>query len=174
MSRITGVQLKKRQSNVGVRRHVHHASETWQITSDIPIECLLECTPLEETLPGKLGTYVYPEDAVFHCKEKVHTTTKDLSNAIETEMRLIRAKSAHRGSSTNHLTVVLAQEAVESTSHDAAEEDYDDEEDEGEDDEHDEYEEDVVHDEDDEDMEDCKTGEKEKGQWSMVDDEQIV
>jgi hypothetical protein len=48
--------------------HVHNAGDGWTITSDLPCAALVrdpDAQVLERRLPGRLGRYVLPRDAVF-------------------------------------------------------------------------------------------------------------
>jgi hypothetical protein len=84
-------------------KYVHAASEEWKITSNVPVDAILTCTPLDVALPGRMGTFFYPDDAVFVSSGR----TFDEVRRDEQE-RMRRADS----SQINHRTVSQA-EAVE-------------------------------------------------------------
>ena len=47
--------------------HVHATGPQWRITSKVPIDKVAEVDVLNRVLPGLLGRYIYPRDAVLHC-----------------------------------------------------------------------------------------------------------
>jgi hypothetical protein len=72
--------------------HVHAATDAWEITSACPIEDVLTLdvdAVLDKVLPGRLGFYVYPVDAVLCCKNEHgnirDTTTTDLDRTMRSE-----------------------------------------------------------------------------------------
>ena len=48
------------------RKHVHVRQHGWTVTSNVPVEALLDAEVLDRALPGWLGRYVLPADAVVH------------------------------------------------------------------------------------------------------------
>ena len=48
------------------KRHGHVRAHGWTVTSNVPIEALLDAEVLDRALPGWLGRYVLPSDAVVH------------------------------------------------------------------------------------------------------------
>ena len=47
------------------KEHVHFKNDQFVISSSIPIGDMQECTLYEHVLPGELGRYFYPSDAVL-------------------------------------------------------------------------------------------------------------
>ena len=81
-----------------------HATEhDFVIDSAVTFEGLLSCETLSRALPGRLGTYVLPRDAVVTLLGRSRTTARDV--------RALLAGERARGSATadlrrlNHLTV---------------------------------------------------------------------
>ena len=62
---MTGIALATNTAGVAPRAHVHANGEGWLITSDVPLEDLLHTDILDRMLPGVLGRYIYPKDAVL-------------------------------------------------------------------------------------------------------------
>ena len=99
---ITGVALATMHDGVPQGSFVHQEDEHWCITSNVPVQDLLDCAVLDELLPGSLGTYVYPSDAVL-CRKERTTTTGDVQTLIETRRRDAYVESRWRA---NPMTVV--------------------------------------------------------------------
>tara|TARA_Y100000389_G_C17322174_1_gene443675 strand:+ start:472 stop:879 length:408 start_codon:yes stop_codon:yes gene_type:complete len=77
----------------------------WVITSSHPVADILAVKLLDKTLPGFLGTFFYPEDAVFHLNSKKSTTISDFQNVVMREQD--RLAELHKGllmTRMNHLT----------------------------------------------------------------------
>ena len=74
----TGVSLQHHEEGVAIGAHVHHESEAWLITSNYKIFDVLTCPLVTRLAPGNLGTYLYPEDAVFTKRHVDHTKVSDL------------------------------------------------------------------------------------------------
>ena len=51
------------------RRHVHAQGPDWEVTSDVPVDQLSTCDVLARALPGALGCYFFPADAVL-CSDR--------------------------------------------------------------------------------------------------------
>ena len=110
---------------VGVRAgaHVHASGDGWEIRSAVPVteEALLGAPVLDAILPGALGRYVYPEDAVLvsALPWKELCARERVTEVVE-EARV------------NHLSVATPVDAVPAVEEDEDEdEDEDEEEDEG-------------------------------------------
>ena len=53
---------------VNVQMHVHAFTDEWVVTSKWRIDDVVHCLLLDRLLPGRLGTYIFPLDAVFHLR----------------------------------------------------------------------------------------------------------
>ena len=103
-----GVNLATLQECVPIGAYVHMARDDWTITSTIPIGHELLCSELcERCLPGYLGAYIYPKDAVFCIKDKEVTTADDLQRVLERERTRERF---YTNLKMNHLTFHQAEE----------------------------------------------------------------
>lgn len=103
--RPNGVALCTRREGVPVGIHVHAQDKRWRITSNVPVGPeLLLTSVLDVTLPGALGRYLLPEDAVFHVLGQPTTRTSDLLAVWDEE-----SETTPRVQDTvlhlNHLTV---------------------------------------------------------------------
>jgi len=68
------------------REHVHAETEAWRITSRVPVGPeLLDCPVLESPLPGRLGCFVLPQDAVLDMPSKARVTRRDLNGILDSE-----------------------------------------------------------------------------------------
>lgn len=105
-----GVELNTTCAGKAPKRYIHMRHDTWCITSDTPPnEQLLSCDHLERCLPGYLGAYFYPKDAVFHFTDRAETTQAHFSEILSNERERGRMGVVH-GDLTqlklNHLTFV--------------------------------------------------------------------
>ena len=64
-----GIALASGKSVVKPLPHVHASGPEWTITSKVSIDKVAEVDILNRVLPGLLGRYIYPKDAVLHCPE---------------------------------------------------------------------------------------------------------
>jgi len=63
---IVGIHLDSMRPCAAHLAFVHNSYSDWAISSDYPVDAVLSC-PLSSTrLPGRLGAYIYPADAVIH------------------------------------------------------------------------------------------------------------
>lgn len=100
--RRTGVALADGRESVPAKPHVHMACDAWQITSSVPCgPALLEADVLDRALPGALGRYVYPADAVLCVPSKQTTLRADLERLLAAE----RVEDALEEARVNHLSV---------------------------------------------------------------------
>tara|TARA_B110000046_G_scaffold85704_1_gene93738 strand:- start:581 stop:1072 length:492 start_codon:yes stop_codon:yes gene_type:complete len=100
--RCTGVALADGREGVPAKAHVHMACGAWQITSSVPCgPALLEADVLDRALPGALGRYVYPADAVLCVPSKQTTVRADLERLLAAE----RVDDALEEAHVNHLSV---------------------------------------------------------------------
>lgn len=65
-----GIALETESGGVAAKQHVHHETEEWQITSDVPVSALTTAEVLSRALPGRLGCYVLPSDSVLVFKDE--------------------------------------------------------------------------------------------------------
>lgn len=98
----TGVALETEEDSKPTRAFVHDRTNEWEITSDVPIEDISDCDVLERQVPGRLGCYLLPKDAVFSLVGATHTATCEwksfLHAGVSTEGRVSRTV-------VNHLSV---------------------------------------------------------------------
>lgn len=90
----SGVQLLTGKPKAPVSGHVHLEHDGWCITSKTypPTDpTFLTTDLLDISLPGPLGCFLYPKDAVFHVKEQTHTTKEMLDNWMHTYHARCRA-----------------------------------------------------------------------------------
>jgi hypothetical protein len=74
-------------------KYTHLTQEDWTITSNVPLEDLAETPVLEKALPGLLGSYFYPSDAVFSiCKVK-NTTKKHFEEVVAREEQRLKTRN---------------------------------------------------------------------------------
>lgn len=97
---MTGVALLNEEPGCQRKRYVHNEADTWEITSDSPIDRVPEINVLDRCLPGRLGSFIYPMDAVFTLKHGTKTTCADLKRILLTE-RSQRSSQSH----LNHISV---------------------------------------------------------------------
>ena len=90
--------------------HVHHRGDGWELTSHVPAGAeMLDAPVLEKLLAGRLGTYVYPRDVVFHRPDRAVTRWADFLAVEQAE----RVQDGGRDDVVNHLTVDVVAEAPE-------------------------------------------------------------
>lgn len=101
-----GLRLRDLEHDVPVPKHVHHQHNGWQISSTYPVNAtMLDATPLCRILPGFLGTFVVPDDAVFSVVGKAHTAREDFETAVSIEEeRLEQAERNVLLARLNHIT----------------------------------------------------------------------
>ena len=108
----TGVRLACGLPGAPVGRHVHLAHEDWAITSDVaPDDPAMLDALLDVALPGAVGCYVYPRDAVLHLPAARATGAADLQRVLQRHGRRERAPVGPRR--LNQRTVALATDADE-------------------------------------------------------------
>ena len=95
-----GISLANERSACRRRRFIHNETDSWEITSDIPIERVPHVAIMDQRLPGRLGSFIYPHDAVFTLKGTSKTTHADFDVVIVRE-RSKRASTGH----LNHISV---------------------------------------------------------------------
>lgn len=131
-----GVRLLDDREEAAVGAFVHAKDADWMITSNVEIgRPLLECDVLDRLLPGRLGAYFYPIDAVFHMPHLARgTRTSDLRKVIARETS--RETGDGDDDVVHHMSVAAdAEEGVvqeDEDEDDSEEEDDEDEDDEGE------------------------------------------
>lgn len=110
------------------KRTLHVDEDDFRITSAVPLSDLARCDVLSRTLPGRIGRYILPRDAVISLKATAHTTPSDVRAFLDLE----RARNAHAHKNRmNHVTVQKREEGVdeseeeEELSDDLAEEEQD-------------------------------------------------
>ena len=81
----TGVRLSDGKNHVDIGKHVHLSNETWSITSNVSPSDILSHDVLDRVLPGALGAFVYPNDAVFHIMDKPNTTNAHFNIVLTAE-----------------------------------------------------------------------------------------
>ena len=125
---VVGIHLGSGKEKA-VGPHVHAQGETWAITSKHPVdESLLTVDVLERLLPGCLGAYVYPHDAVMHIPGKKRTTAADAARTLSESQK---GPEAHEIRRINHLTLKEYEDSfVEDVAEYDEEDDYEEDEDE--------------------------------------------
>ena len=92
------------------KKFVHNASDAWEITSDIPIDRVPDVQIIDRRLPGRLGSFIYPLDAVFTLKRMPKTTCADFETVLSNE-RSKRFPTGH----LNHISILEDQMTNETT-----------------------------------------------------------
>ena len=81
-----GVVLVSGAEAVAPRAHIHARGDAWVISSDVAIGLdLLDTEVLDRVLPGALGRYILPSDAVLHRPAYAVTRVHDLAELIKSE-----------------------------------------------------------------------------------------
>jgi hypothetical protein len=108
----TGISLKSFCSVSAYPKFCHNETHEWEIRSNVdPLDAsFLDSTVLNCILPGKLGFYFYPVDAVFYAKHE-KTTTKEKYNSVLREETL--RCSSIPSFLTNNLSVEKEDEVME-------------------------------------------------------------
>lgn len=123
----SGVELKNERPGIKPGEHIHTESDEWCIYSNVPVDVqLLSCTVLDLQMPGRLGEFLLPEDAVFCLRKKKSTSLQDWKHTwdVEQEQTVSRTEASMR----NHFSVQLLMREEEEECYDD-----DDDEEEGED-----------------------------------------
>ena len=109
-----GIELASMSEGVTPRRFVHARKDEWVITSNTaPNEDILSCPLLKQNLPGYLGCYFYPADAVFHVTNTLKTRKNHLEEVIRREnLRLLSMRNNPTLTKMNHLTLIAREEEV--------------------------------------------------------------
>lgn len=107
-----GVRISEGTDRAACGRCVHAETEEWTITSDTPVgPAMLDVPLLSRQLPGRLGCYVYPADAVFSLRNKKSTSSADFSRAVADEEAGVGKRQAWGGRGVlRHVTVVMSPE----------------------------------------------------------------
>ena len=110
-----GVRLANLSEGARAGAHVHAATAEWAITSDACAADdarVLDGALLDRALPGALGCYVYPADAVLCLLDRATTTAADAAGLVRRyaeEAHALaaeaRARRAHAARALNHLTL---------------------------------------------------------------------
>jgi hypothetical protein len=90
----TGVEIASGREGVGRGRVVHHASVSWEITSNHTHADVLHVPLLPHTLPGSLGTYILPHDAVFTLHGARATRCADWASTLASQRKCARPREA--------------------------------------------------------------------------------
>ena len=156
MSRRTkGVKLSTMAEDVAPGSVVHATGEGWAISSHKRIVDILECDVLERCLPGRLGCYLLPADAVLHWTSRdSRLTLHDFKSLAEAERTALDSlEGMYRPVPMNHLSVTAVPSQVEEEEEEEEEEDYSNDEEEA------------------ECTEDEEAGAEEGDEWPISDDE---
>ena len=124
--RIKGVGLAAMVEGVAAGRVVHVAGEGWAISSHNDIVDILTCDVLERCLPGRLGCYLLPADAVLHWTSSAsRLTLYDFKRLAEAERAALDSmEGMYRPVPMNHLSVTTVPSQVEEEEEEEDEEDY--------------------------------------------------
>lgn len=90
MSRV-GMRLADEALGVPMGAHIHLATENWSISSAHPITKLGTVAVLDRVLPGLLGSFFYPSDAVFAAATR-DTTRDEWQQAVTAEEERLRMR----------------------------------------------------------------------------------
>lgn len=112
----TGVALLTLREGAACGRVVHRATSSWTITSNEPVEAVLDCPLLSCELPGRLGTYFYPKDAVFAMRHLRCTRRSHWTSTLDAEENMPSQRE-----STHTVVHVTAERLPETTVHSASE-----------------------------------------------------
>lgn len=105
---VTGVSLANDREGVAMKRYTHATGTGWVITSDVCLGPDLLTTPvLDRVLPGALGCYVYPMDAVLHMTDRKATRVSDVADLLRDTTQTVDRYHVLR---LNHLTVRESEE----------------------------------------------------------------
>lgn len=105
---MSGIRLSTGRP-ASVRAHVHLSTDEWKITSDVRVEDVSTAPKvLDRILPGRLGSFVYPDDAVFSLRNARRTSLADLDATLCAE-RSIRRRSERM----NHISVAKEDAPLE-------------------------------------------------------------
>lgn len=144
----TGVHIGTEKDGVAPGKVVHMSTPEWYISSSVKLKDIFFCPLTTNILPGSLGTYIYPEDAVFCMKNKNTTRCADFKTILKKETVAIFTPETN----LSHMTL---NSSMLNMSKSDDEEDNDEEEEEHEEEEHDEEEEER----DEEEVADCEMDE---------------
>jgi hypothetical protein len=134
VARPTGVALADGCDGAVPRAHVHVALDDFVVTSDVPCDAsLLHAPVLDRALPGALGRYVLPADAVLHLARRQATTAADLRDLLAREEAALAARTAAVASHAQQLHLSVAAPTEEDAAAPPADDD-DDDDDDGDDD----------------------------------------
>ena len=126
---MSGVLIEKNEQGHQIGTYVHLWTDEWCITSNHAVDAPMNWSVCERTLPGRLGAYVYPNDAIFAIHGKAQTRVVDLNEAIATE------RSARRDSTrVNHISISEITSEVAHVSDEEEDEEEDEEDNECDDD----------------------------------------
>ena len=113
---MSGLQIATMRSGARRGAYVHlEVPREWRITSDVPVEAMLDADVLDERLPGLLGSYVLPRDAVFETIGARRTYAGDYRALYEAEARVGTVQPCDR---LNQYVVHLVTSGLPKTSHD--------------------------------------------------------
>ena len=105
---LTGLGLADFTARTTPRHYVHASDDGangWKITSDTPLDGILDADVLDRIFPGRLGTYVYPIDAVFHRCDRTHTTRACFEDIVTMEAALVEEQRSDDEERIHHMTV---------------------------------------------------------------------
>jgi hypothetical protein len=133
--RPTGVALADGRDGVATLAHVHAALDDFVVTSDVPCDAsLLDAPVLGRALPGALGRYLLPVDAVLHLPRRHATTVADLRDLVAREEAALAARTAAVASHAQQLHLSVAAPTAEDATALAADEEEEDDDEQGDDD----------------------------------------
>lgn len=124
----TGVRLRTLTERAPPGRHMHLALEGWTITSNHAVHELHDVDVLATPLPGYLGSYFYPEDAVFALDDVKHTKLSHWHDTIAREEERVRLRE-RRFVDVNRVVFEEEDEAAAEEEEDAEEEEFIDDDD---------------------------------------------
>jgi len=106
-----GVCIDSGAEGTAVKRVVHIQGSNWLITSNVKLdEELLEADLTSTLLPGRLGQYFLPKDAVFSMTNEAVTTTQMFQSVVKdeterTHFQLSGTCTTTAKSTVNHVSI---------------------------------------------------------------------
>ena len=101
-----GIALHREEvESVAPKKYIHHETNSWIITSDVPIREMLNANVLSKALPGLLGCYVLPSDSLlsFRDVKSEHKKVLERWKSIQKEESSRTHNGVHRV--INHFTL---------------------------------------------------------------------
>ena len=119
---VRGVSLQTSSHPISRKHHVHNETDDWEITSGHRVDEIATVDIVERMLPGRLGSFIYPSDAVFTLKKSANTLPHHLEEIVA------RERSKRNGiNRINHISVEIDVDQRQSEDEDMSGDDDEDE-----------------------------------------------